>query len=1131
MHDFVVLLETRETATRKRYTETALPDDYLMYSSGISARKGGIGIFVKRTFLDAFKNVDWTILVVGRLARLTLTGPNGKLCIYAVYLDPSSAENQVQAIHELERSLDPHAHNLIAGDFNFVEFHTDRLAKLTANTSLIEDRKQTEAWKRLAAQCTLQEFEQPHFTCEHSHGWSRIDRVYTDLHKANLLCHDTFCTLLTYPRHLSDHSPVSFGMKDKPRRSKDSIPSWVATDTSFEDEVRLQMDYLSECHRKTTGTEPSSLQQLEMLKQGIQSAAKYTRKKAHKALAQTSSHRLACTLSFIKAVEAGNEQQASRMQKRYNRLHRDLGTFSRTSQWYKEVKEHAVELMHIDVSDRVRELKQTRASLASEVYERKKATISRQLKRLLPAGASNDISIIKDEAGSYFSDPANIARILTEHWQATFDSKPTNSTLRNGWLERVRNRFKIRLTELRPTSEDVEKVFLGLHDSAAGPDGIPTGVYMQLKEVAPDIFLQLVRDLIDGNISLDDDFNQAILCCIPKGSNDHDDNGVPIHTAAGTRPLSIVDAANRIVAAILNCALERCVGNRISAMQRGFVSGRQMLMNIIDVDTAAQTISIRSTRGAILLFDFRAAFPSMDHAFIWDTLKFSGIPSQFISAIQSLYRNNRHHIRVNGQLYEGPTVRSGVRQGCPLSGLLFAICVDVLLLRLQDVLTSGNEIARAFADDTATVINDYTRTIPTIATIFQEFEQISGLQLNIDKTVFIPLWPMACERHLKNLITELCPSWRNIKVADMGKYLGFWIGPGAGDSSWEKAGKKFESRIKQWRGTKCGLFWNSLYYNIFTVPTLEFVAQLERVPTFIAEAEAKALRSLAAGPGNWISSSDLEHLGSFGIGTGFKQISVTAKAAKLRLLQTIGKNYIVRKHEQILSAQSDHGRRPFKGWHNASYAKILYDNERELRGLGIHGDSILAVAQDASPNSFQRQARKLVVRHFTPHSIEERVRHKMKRWRFYDPPRHVAERIVNNFNLLAKSVPPAVIASYLRALWNGVPTTRRMGTMAGFRCTNCVFNCSATACDSLEHYFYCHKLFDALRACPITRFPDAVHRLDTLFGVVKGMSAHEKVEAARIIHVMLRLIHFARRTDPSQDFGFAAVLEWRKTLA
>ena len=193
-------------------------------------------------------------------------------------------------------------------------------------------------------------------------------------------------------------------------------------------------------------------------------------------------------------------------------------------------------------------------------------------------------------------------------------------------------------------------------------------------------------------------------------------------------------------------------------MQRGFIPGRQMLMNIVAVDTAAQIISLKSKRGAIVLLDFKAAFPSMNHLFIWDTLKAAGIPDAFISAIQTLYRENRHRIRIGSELYDGPTVRSGVRQGCPLSGLLFAICAGVLLLRLADVLNNEDEITRAFADDTATVVNDYVVAIPTLAKLFSEYEDISGLQLNIAKTIFIPLWPISSERGLRNLITELCPS-------------------------------------------------------------------------------------------------------------------------------------------------------------------------------------------------------------------------------------------------------------------------------------------------------------------------------------------------------------------------------------
>ena len=102
-----------------------------------------------------------------------------------------------------------------------------------------------------------------------------------------------------------------------------------------------------------------------------------------------------------------------------------------------------------------------------------------------------------------------------------------------------------------------------------------------------------------------------------------------------------------------------------------FLQRRQMMSNLLDIDEAAQKISVKSRRGATLLLDFEAAFPSMDHGFIWDTLKAVGIPIEFINAIRLFYKGNTHLLRLHGSLFDGPTVYCGERQGCP--PLRFAI--------------------------------------------------------------------------------------------------------------------------------------------------------------------------------------------------------------------------------------------------------------------------------------------------------------------------------------------------------------------------------------------------------------------------------------------------------------------------
>ena len=90
---------------------------------------------------------------------------------------------------------------------------------------------------------------------------------------------------------------------------------------------------------------------------------------------------------------------------------------------------------------------------------------------------------------------------------------------------------------------------------------------------------------------------------------------------------------------------------------------------------------------------------------IWDTLEVAGVDRSLIDVLKMFYWNNQHLLKLKGEVMKGISVHSGVRQGCPLSGLLFAICVDVLLSKISKVLHVDEEVG-AFADDIADVVED-----------------------------------------------------------------------------------------------------------------------------------------------------------------------------------------------------------------------------------------------------------------------------------------------------------------------------------------------------------------------------------------------------------------------------------------
>jgi hypothetical protein len=175
------------------------------------------------------------------------------------------------------------------------------------------------------------------------------------------------------------------------------------------------------------------------------------------------------------------------------------------------------------------------------------------------------------------------------------------------------------------------------------------------------------------------DFNLSTLICLPKKPAGHDDEAGTYFSPGNTRPLSIVNTDNRLIANAARLRWESILDNWISSNQQGFMPGRSMHANLIGLDTTAMQTALSGPNGAAVLFDFRAAFPSLAPSFLFQTLRQIGIPENAINFVSSLYDNSRCQIIYKGDPYPGFTMRSGVRQGCPLSPLLYAIAADVLL--------------------------------------------------------------------------------------------------------------------------------------------------------------------------------------------------------------------------------------------------------------------------------------------------------------------------------------------------------------------------------------------------------------------------------------------------------------------
>jgi hypothetical protein len=179
-----------------------------------------------------------------------------------------------------------------------------------------------------------------------------------------------------------------------------------------------------------------------------------------------------------------------------------------------------------------------------------------------------------------------------------------------------------------------------------------------------------------------EDLTVSFLCCLPKKPAGRDAEFVEYLTPDCTRPLSVGNTDARIIANAYRGMLERIAKELVANMQQGFLTGRSLLRNVLDIDFESMRVSLTCHRGALVLFDFESAFPSISRTYLFRTLNEVGLPVGVINMVEALYRKNACVIEVKCSSYKSFQMSSGVRQGCPLSPLLFVIAVDLLLRRL-----------------------------------------------------------------------------------------------------------------------------------------------------------------------------------------------------------------------------------------------------------------------------------------------------------------------------------------------------------------------------------------------------------------------------------------------------------------